>query len=324
MRLALPMAVAVSLRLLAQSVPSPDFAVDAGLVLISATAVDRNGNMVSDLRIEDFVLEDNGKPRAIENMWREDTTPLTIGLIVDTSWSQLPFIEQHQRTLTQFLGQVLRAQDQAFLLSIPGRVQMAVDLTHSVNDLQKGVNNLQSRTGVLPPFGEPCPEQTLHLLGHIWHGPQRTLPCTSPLWNSVYDAASLRMLQAEGRKALILWSDGMDVKSQHTLTDTIEAAQRAATTVYTIRAGNLLSSLGGGKGNLSRLANETGGRAYSATDETGSKKIFDEIEAELRNTYILAFTLPPSARDGKFHKLKVTTKRRGVTIRTRAGYFADR
>lgn len=315
MRWALPMAMAVSLRLLAQSVPSPDFAVDAGLVLISATAVDRNGNVVPDLRIEDFVLEDNGKPRTIENMWREDTTPLTIGLIVDTSWSQLPFIEQHQRTLTQFLGQVLRAQDQAFLLSIPGRVQMAVDLTHSVNDLQNGVNNLQSRTGVFPPFGEPCPPAKI-LLKEVF--------CTSPLWNSVYDGASLRMLQAEGRKALILWSDGMDVKSQHTLTDTIEAAQRAATTVYTIRAGNLLSSLGGGKGNLSRLANETGGRAYSATDETGSQKIFSEIEAELRGTYILAFSLPPNARDGKFHKLKVTTKRRGVAIRTRAGYFADR
>lgn len=313
MRLVLPAALAACLAF-AQSSP-PDFAVDAGVVLVSVTATDRNGNFVSDLRLEDFVLQDDGKPRAIENMWREDSTPLTIGLIADTSWSQMTYLEQHQRTLAQFLGQVLRPQDQAFLLSIPTRVLIAVDVTHSLDELQKGVNQLHLRPQQFPQFGELCPSSKFL---------RQEIACTSPLWNAVYDAANLRMRQIDGRKALILWSDGMDIKSQHTLADAIESAQSAGTPVYTIRAGNLISSLGGGKGNLSRLANETGGRAYSSTDETGSTKIFDEIETELRNTYVLAFSLPPAARDGKFHKLKVTSKRRGVTIRTRAGYFADK
>ncbi len=312
MRPAIPVALAASLLALAQSTPPPDFVVDAGVVLVSVTALDKSGAFVRDLGIQDFVLEDNGKPRAIENLWREDSTPLTIGLIADTSWSQMPYIEQHQRTLAQFLGKVLRPQDQAFLVAIPRRVLMVVDITHAVKDLQDGVNALGKPLG-FPQFGEICPDQRVRLLGLI--------ECTSPLWNAVYDTANLRMRQVEGRKAIVLWTDGIDIKSHHTLTDTIEAAQRAGTSVYTIRAGGFMSSIGG-KGNLSRLAKETGGRAYSDTGEAGSEKIFDEIETELRSTYILAFTLPPNARDGKFHKLKVTSKRRSVTIRTRPGYYA--
>lgn len=315
MRSALPAVIAASLSLFAQN--PADFVADAGVVLVSVTATDRDGNFVSDLRLEDFVLEDNGKPRTIENLWREDATPLTIGLIADTSGSQASVIPAHQRALTQFLSQVLRPQDRAFLISIPYNVRMLVDVNQSASELQNGVNKLHSRTEKSPQFGEPCTPFKVF---------RKESPCTSPLWNAVRDAAVLRMQQAEGRKALILLSDGMDVKSQHTLTDAIEAAQRAGSPVYTIPTGGFLVQrlLGRGKSAMSKLSAETGGRSHGASDDAGFKKIFDEIETELRNTYILAFTAPAASRDREFHKLKVSSKRRGVTIRTRSGYFADR
>jgi Ca-activated chloride channel family protein len=315
MRLALPGLVAASLHLFAQSSPPPDFSVDASLVLVSVTALDHNGNLVPDLHLEDFGLQDEGKSRPIEKMWREDSTPLTIGLIADTSGSQLSVIPQHQRTLTQFLEQVLRPQDQAFLVSIPFNVRMVVDLTHSVNDLQKGVGKLFNPFGNYPQFGDPCLTRMIPGIGMV--------PlCSTALWDAVHGASNLRMRQIEGRKALIVLSDGLDNGSKCTLRDAIDAAQRSGTPVYTIYTGR--SSLLDGKKPLARLSDDTGGRAYRGSDEKGSQKIFDQIETELRTTYVLAFRLPPDARDGKFHKLKVTSKRRGLIIRTRTGYFADK
>lgn len=314
MRSTLAIAFAASLYLFAQSAP-PDFAVAADVVLVSVTALDGKGNFVADLRAEDFVLEDNGKPRAIEHMWREDSTPLTIGLIADTSGSQRQVIPNHQRALAQFLQQVLRAQDQAFLMSIPSDVRMTVDVTHSVKDLQDGVGGLHLNNE-LPSFGEPCLYLNL---------PPRGLMqvCNTALWGAIHDAAMLRMREIQGRKAFIVLSDGIDNGSKPTLSDAIAAAQRSGVVVYTILTEGIDRSRRAQE-NLARLAAETGGRAYRASDEKGSKKIFDEIEVELRNAYILAFSRPPDVDAGAFHQLKITSTRRGVTIRTRAGYFADR
>lgn len=320
MRFLLPVALAaigLPAAALAQSVAPPDFVADAELVLVAVTALDRNGNLVRDLRLEDFVLEDDGKRREIENIWREDATPLTIGLVADTSGSQLRVVPQHQRTLAQFLKQVLRPQDQAFLISVPYDVRMVVDTTHSLSELQNGVRWLHYRAEDRVRFGEPCPVRVIPNFGPI-------AGCSTALWNAVYSAAYLRMRQMVGRKALIVLSDGLDNGSHHKLADAIEAAQRVETPVYTIFTDKTIMSMGPGKKSLSRLAEQTGGRFYRASNEAGSERIFAEIEKELRNAYVLAFTPPPAARDGRFHKLKVSVKRRGVTIRTRTGYFADK
>lgn len=315
-RLAQPIALAAGLYavVMAQSITPPDFVIDTGLVLVSVTAVDRDGRFVPDLRLEDFVLEDDGKPRAIENMWREDATPLTVGLIADTSGSQRRVIPQHQRTLAQFLGQVLRPQDRAFLMSIPYDVRMVVDVTHSVNELQSGLGKLHLKDG-LTHFGEPCLYRSIPGAGTV-------AVCNTALWSAVHDAAYFRMRQIAGRKALIVLSDGMDSGSQRTLADAIQIAQRSNTPVYTISTDGM-NPAKRGRDDLARLANETGGRAYRASNEKGSRKIFAEIETELRNTYILGFTRPQNALGESFHRIKIASTRRGVTVRARAGYFAD-
>jgi Ca-activated chloride channel family protein len=138
------------------------------------------------------------------------------------------------------------------------------------------------------------------------------------------------MRNIQGRKALVLLTDGVDTGSQHSLDQTIEAAQSADTPVYTIRTvklkvSSLLNGLAvlnaRGGGNLKKLSNETGGRSYGDSDD-GYDKVFEQIEAELRNLYVLTFVVPENQRDGKFHKLEVKTSRKDLRVRARAGYVA--
>jgi Ca-activated chloride channel family protein len=249
--------------------------------------------------------------------------PLTIGLIVDVSGSQRKFVEEHKRTMAQFLAQVLRPTDQGFLVAVSGDVKLVVDLTHSVGDLSKGVELLSTFPLVGKQLGEPCPTRRVQIRGR---DVQISRCGGTALWNGVYSSAKLKMKSVDGRKALIVLTDGWDTGSTHTLADAIEAAESADTLVYTIRYSMLPTVLVPGpnlksRSMLRRISNETGGREYGSPKE-GPGEIFAQIETELRNLYVLGFTVPESARDGKFHKLEVKSKRTGVTARSRSGYMA--
>ncbi len=140
------------------------------------------------------------------------------------------------------------------------------------------------------------------------------------------------MKPLRGRKALIVLTDGKDLKSSHTLTDAIEVAQSADTRVYTIRYATfvpadptslLIRSLARpGRGELHRLASETGGIAFQAPHDSPAG-IFSQIEEDLRTMYVLGFRLPEGWRDGKPHKLDVKSRRRGVTIRATRRFIAQ-
>jgi len=314
---------------LAQS--SPDIRVDVDLVRVAVSVIDRAGKPVQDLRQEEFTLLDNGKTRPIQYMWKEADIPLTVGLIVDVSGSQMKHFGEHQQTMAQFLKQVLRPQDQAFLVTVAGDVRLVTDLTPSVGQLQAGVDSLARRPAPGTALGEPCPPPSRQSI------PRFPIPgrfprwgCGGPsvLWHAVYTAAKLKMKPVDGRKAMILVTDGLDTGSIHTLTDAIEASQSAETLVYTIRYAALpaLAAPGlafRGRRGLRRLSEETGGRAYAAPQE-GPAGIFTQIEAELRNLYVLGFAVPETARDGKVHMLEVKSKRKGVTVRARKSYTPTR
>ena len=286
---------------------------------VAVSASGKDGRPVAGLRQEDFVLLDNGKPRAVRYMWRENDTPLMVGLIEDISGSQRGFIEQHRSALEQFIRQVLRPQDSTFLVGVNTDVKLFADYTNAVADLQKGIDNLGRPRGT--KLGPSCREE-----GMTWG-------CGgTALWNGVYFAARLKMNGMNGRKALIVLTDGDDTGSPHNLTEAIKAAQAADTLVYTVRYSGRPpatvrvprpDSVSSAKArrNLNRLALETGGRPFEASNEQAAA-IFAQIEEQLRNLYVLGFTLSSSEQDGEFHSLEVKSRRGGVTLRARKGYTA--
>ncbi len=301
------------------SAQKPDIRVDVGLVTVTCAVADRNGVPAKNLTAADFELHDNGRLQKIDQLWQESDLPLTVGLIVNVSGSQSAFIDQHRRTAGQFLTQVIRPQDRAFIVTVGTDVKLIANLTASPEEMRKGLSLMDMFQHAGEQFGESC-ETAIPLRG-----------CGgTALWNAVYAAAGQKMRWVHGRKALIILSDGLDTGSPHSLSDTVESVQESATVVYAIKYidADLTPSQAGVSGRhanlrgLERLTDETGG--FTFPDPQGNlAEIFSKIERDLRNQYVLGFTPPPEARDGRFHKLEVKMTRTDLSVRARAGYYAQ-
>ena len=158
------------------------------------------------------------------------------------------------------------------------------------------------------------------------------------------------MKKQTGRKALIVLSDGVDRGSQETLQQSIEAAQRSDTIVYSILFADDHSSFqprggfggwgmerrGGGypgrfpreqrpdgKKVLEQMSRETGGRMFLVSKKLPIDAIYAQIEEELRSLYSLAYTPTPNPGPG-YHKVELTTKQKGLIVQARDGYYSDR
>jgi Ca-activated chloride channel homolog len=311
-----------------------DIRVDVNLVTIACSVSDRNGAPVSKLKREDFKLLDESRPREIKYFWQESELPLTVGLIADVSGSQTGYVSKHRQTIARFLEQVLGPEDRAFLVTVGPDVKLVTDLTGSIEELKAGVDQIEGGQRYGTQLGDSC----------LGHGPspprrgpfgrkgRRNFGCGgTALWNGVYAAARLKMKQVKGRKALIVLSDGMDTGSFHGLTDAIEAAQAADTLVYTIKYVNIplmilappLAVAATASHGLERLSLETGGHAFTGQGAHPSE-IFAKIENELRNVYVLGFTPPEEASDGKPRKIEIKLAQSGLLVRARKSYSLSR
>jgi VWFA-related protein len=241
---------------------------------------------------------------------------------VDVSGSQAAFIKRHRRTVAQFLTQVLGPKDRAFLVTIGPDVRLIGDLTGSTEELRRSVDLIDVYQTHGVQLGEPC------------SGTDLVDGCGgTALWNGVYAAANQKLRWVQGRKALIILSDGLDTGSMHSLEDAIESAQEAETVVYAIKyvdpaltpaEAGVSKRMAAVRG-LERLTELTGGYTFPNPDDD-LDMVFARIEDDLRNLYVLAFTPPVAARDGRFHKLEVTMARKDFKdfpVRARNGYYAQ-
>jgi VWFA-related protein len=190
-------------------------------------------------------------------------------------------------------------------------------LTSSSGDLSAAVERIGTSEGKKSPvLGPVCRNNSFpHGCGGtaLWHG-------------LYYTAKELRPVP--GRKAIVVLSDGLDTGSDIRLNDLIEMAQSAGTLVYSIKYASPMRflSIGGAiaqavSHGLERVSRETGGLSFPNPGHRTSE-VFSRIESDLRNMYVLGFTPPADARDGRFHRLDVTTTRPDLVVRSRAGYWA--
>lgn len=305
--------------LLGQDIPT--ISVDVRLVRVAATVTRPNGQLVTGLTQSDFRLRDRGVPQAITYFWRENDLPLTVGLILDVSGSQMRNLAKHRATLRQFLTQVLRPGDRAFLVTVATHVRLLRDFTDQPTLLADDLDYRLRDRG--RPLGPDCIPQGLMAGGR----PRRTCG-GSIIWNAVH-ASALKLRDTPGRKALLLLTDGVDSGSDHRLDDAIQAAQEAETAVYAIGVKGEQSTLSFGgplrvsrtglnKEHLQYLSADTGGAAF--LDKRSPEKIFAQIQDELRSLYLFGFSPQGVACDGEFHSLDLTAgpERR---VRARKGYY---
>ena len=128
--------------------------VNVRLVRVACTATRANGQVVTGLTQKDFQLRDRGVPQEVRYFWREDDLPLTVGLVVDVSGSQMRNLAKHRATIRQFLTQVLRPGDRAFLVTVATNVRLLRDFTDQASVLADDVDYRLRDRGT--PFGLDC------------------------------------------------------------------------------------------------------------------------------------------------------------------------
>src|SRR5271168_1384311 len=310
----------------------PTISVNVKMVTMFATVRDKHGALVRSLTKDDFVLEQDGHPQTISYFAPDSDLPLTLGLLVDTSMSQRRLLDQERDASHAFLDHLLREdKDKAFVIHFDREVELLQDLTSSRQKLEASLDQL----------GRPQFSQTSGSGGSSGGDPDSTSSNGGGggggrgshggygggggtlLYDAVYLASDELMKKQQGRKALIILSDGVDHGSKETLEYAMESAQRADTIVYSIlfkdddayqggsRGGfGFPGGVGGGMGRhgggghrrypqesrpdgkkiLQQLSKETGGRFFEVTKKETIEQIYAEIDEELRNQYALGYT----------------------------------
>ena len=312
---------------LAPSQQDAVFSADVEVVNVLATVHDQDGALVTNLEKDDFVLKEDGEEQQIQYFARETDLPLTIGLLVDTSRSQVGVLDEQRRASYRFLDRVLQEKDQAFLISFDVDVELLQDLTSSKTRLELSLRRLQPPA--LPRmrrrFGANNQFPRTRRPGG--QGGSGTRGVGTVLYDAVYLGASDRLKDQAGRKALIVISDGVDFGSKLSDREAIEAVHREDGIVYSIHFADDRRSdrrrkgdTPDGKKALRKLSEETGGRMYRISNDLTLDQVFDQIEAELRSQYSLGYT-PEPGDPSQFRRIELEAKPGGLEVSTRSGYY---
>src|SRR5580658_2836445 len=324
-----------------RSQQGPVISVDVKMVSMLATVRDKHGHLVNNLTRDDFVLEQDGHPQTITYFTRDSDLPLALGLLVDTSMSQRRLLDQARDASHAFLDHVLRVEkDKAFLIHFDYEVELLQDLTSSRPKLEAALDQIGS-----PEFSNSS-DSGSGGGGGGGHGSHGHSGGGTLLYDAIYLASNEITKKEQGRKALIVLTDGVDRGSKESLRDCIESAERADTLVYSIlfadkegygNQGGYGGHMGGGghhrypeesrpdgKKILEQISRETGGRFFEVSKKEPIDQIYTEIDEELRNQYALGYTPDkPDATPG-YHKIHLVTKQKELAIQTREGYYAAR
>jgi Ca-activated chloride channel family protein len=279
----------------------PDYRIraDVKLVRLLATVKDPAGDLVGDLSKSDFKISDNGVPQEVAVFERTTAQPLSVSVLVDTSSSTATNLKYETDSVTRFLRALFRegnVEDRASLYSFSWEVALELGFTRNLSRLEGALKKLKSTGGT-----------------------------------AMYDAlqfAGKHLQDRDGRRVIIIVTDGGDTVSSVKFADALEAAQRSNAVIYPILVVPITNGAGrntGGEHALQTLAAETGGRVFTPNIGAGLDAAFDSILRDLRSQYLLAY-YPKNVPETKnrFHRLKIEIPNRsGLRISTRSGYYGD-
>jgi len=289
---------------------SPAIKTTVNLVNVSFTARNASGALVDDLKTEDVELFEDGVQQKIVHFSKSVDVPLTLGLIVDASSSQSKFYKKHEKDLEIFLKNVLGPKDRAFLLCFGNHLRLVNDFTTSGVEMMEHLKQYEKHSDAFPEIG-----------------PQEMRELGSAVYDSIFYSIDEKLGKENGRRALLIFSDGEDNSSSHDMMTTIEAAQRENVLVYTIRYtetmkhGELSARNKYGIRVMDRIAKETGASNIDG-ERMEPKEYFRRIAEELRSSYEIGYYPADPMKDESFRKIVIRPKRDGVKVRAKTGYFA--
>ena len=302
----------------------PTFTSNVNVVNLFFNVKDKHGNLIPGLTKTDFQVLEDGKPQTIKYFSAESNQPLTLGILLDTSGSQLEVLPMEKEVGAAFLRDVLRPKDLAFLISFDVDVDELHDFTSDAGALRRAMDKAQINTGGfsggIPGIGQ----------GPI---PQSGTPRGTLLYDAVYLAAHEKLSQEVGRKAMILLTDGGEQGSQTTMKEAIEAAQKADSVIYVLLIADrphlgAIYAGGGyyGVGDMKKMTEQTGGRVIEVGNNMDKlRDAFQQIQQELRSQYNIGYTPTNTAHDGGFRRIEIKVPdKKDLKIQSRNGYYAPK
>ncbi|MGH9556621.1 MAG: VWA domain-containing protein [Terriglobales bacterium] len=269
---------------------SPTIKVDVKLVNVFVTVTDEQGAPVGGLKKEDFEVFEDEQPQSIAVFDRESELPLSIVLSIDTSLSTRKDLKLELESARRFVHSTVRKKDAITLYQFSEVVSELVPFTSDLKRIDQGI--ARARVGA-----------------------------ATALYDAIY-LGGLALYDRQGRKVMVVITDGADTYSSVKYADAVRAAQMAEALVYSIIIVPITSSAGrntGGEQALIHLAKETGGKYFYAVTPTELDEAFRQVSDELRTQYLLAYYPRQRLAKSDFRSISVLVKGAGMQAETTPG-----
>lgn len=276
-------------------------------VRLPITVTDKKGQFVSGLSAGDFLITEDKVPQQIDSFTSEENNnlPLYVGVLMDTSPSTAGKLKFEQESAMNFIQTVVRPRkDRVLFATFDDQITLRQDFTDRLELLDRAVFAIK-KTG----------EKTA-------------------LYDAVWQFCDEKMRSAQGRRALVIITDGLDTYSRADLNDAIDIAQRTETTLFAISTKAGLSSAVPGvesgtvkdkaDRDLERLCDETGGAALFTGDMLALERAFTKVARELRTQYLITYKPTNTQYDGSYRRVdvKLSNGHENLKLRTKKGYKA--
>jgi VWFA-related protein len=297
---------------------------DTNLTNLFFTAADKNRRFVNTLKSEDIKILEDGQPQEIFTFQQNIELPLSIAILIDTSISEERTLPEEKVAARAFLEAVIRPnKDEAAILSFTGETTLEQGFTSSIARLGRAIDRVE----FVPPSGYVGGGVLVNGTPPI-SGTNQSLAGSTAIWDAVW-ATSEELVSTSAehtRRAIILLTDGQDTSSHMKMHEAIERAQKADAFIYAIGIGDrYIANVD--EGSLRKIAEQTGGRAYFPRRESDLQDAFAQIQRDLREQYLVAYSPSNKARDGSYRRIEIqlvnpTLKQQNLKLTYRAGYFA--
>jgi len=298
--------------------------VETNLTNIFFTAADKQRRFINTLKREDIRVLEDGIPQEIFTFQPNSDLPLSLAILIDCSGSEERTLPDEKLAARTFLESVMRAdKDEAAIVSFTGEVTLEQGLTGNISRLRRAIDQV----AFVPPSGYIGGGVVVGGTPPI-SGTQQTLAGSTAIWDAIWATSNELLTDAaeHTRRAIILLTDGVDTISQVRMQEAINRAIKADALIYAIGIGDRYT-FGIDEGSLKKLTEGTGGRAYFPRNERELDDAFAQIQRDLRERYLIAYSSSNKNRDGSYRRISIEivnpdVRRENLKLTYRPGYFA--
>jgi len=283
-------------------------------VLLNVTVVDPYGHQTTDLNREDFIVAEDGNRQDIVS-FAISSVPINVVLLLDASGSIVTEINSLRDAAMHFVNQ-LSPEDKTSVIEFHTNIELIQDWTSKADEVRLALS------------WRFKPGMVMNKQGRFDYG-------QTALYDALFSTADEQLSKVEGRKAIILLTDGDDTSSKLTYEQALGQVIKSGATVYVVsKARAFMQALSRYREYVERLehaeqlmtdvAHRTGGQIYSPLRDEEMKAVYAQVARELKNQYIITYVSRNEARDGRLRHISVYLTRPGYTSRTRDSYYAPK